>query len=137
MTGMCKRVRLMFRRFAATERGSGTVEMVLWMPIVVLLLVLITDASFIFNRRSEMLRTVQDGNRAFSVGRLSSTEETQTFIASRLRTFAPSAQVTTTLVNGVITTRASVELDDLLTFGAIPVLSVGRMAVQSQHFLEY
>jgi Flp pilus assembly protein TadG len=127
----------MVLRFRASERGSGTVEMVLWMPIVVLLLVLITDASFIFNRRSEMLRTVQDGNRAFSVGRLTSIEETQTFVATRLRVYAPSALVTTTLVDGIITTQASVELDDLLTFGLIPEISLGRMSVQSQHFLEY
>jgi Flp pilus assembly protein TadG len=127
----------LFNRFRNGERGSATVEMVLWMPIVVLILVLITDASFIFNRRSEMLRTVQDGNRAFSVGRLTSVQETQTFVRNRILAYAPSALVTTTLQNGVITTTASVEIDDLLTFGLIPELSPGRMAVQSQHFLEY
>ena len=57
------------RRFIRHDNGGVTIEAVLWMPVFVALLCLVADASLIFGRQAEVLRVVQDANRAMSVGK--------------------------------------------------------------------
>ena len=67
------KIRGALRRLLRAEEGSATVEVVLWIPFFLFLIALIADASLLFNRQAQMLRDVQNANRAYSVGRLTTT----------------------------------------------------------------
>ena len=127
-----------YRLFAKDESGSSTIEAVLWLPMFMLLLSMVADASFIFHGQAQALRIVQDGNRAFSVGRLEDAAATQAFIRSNLISLSRGARVTTTLSkDGIITTTALISVDDLLAIGSVGALTSFDITVKSQHFLEY
>ena len=126
-----------YRLFAKDESGSSTIEAVLWLPMFMLLLSMVADASFIFHGQAQALRIVQDGNRAFSVGRLEDAAATQAYIRSNLISLSRGARVTTTLSGGIITTTALISVDDLLAIGSVGALTGFDITVKSQHFLEY
>ena len=126
-----------YRLFAKDESGSSTIEAVIWLPLFMLLLSMVADASFIFHGQAQALRIVQDGNRAFSVGRLEDTAATQAYIRSNLISLSRGARVTTTLSGGIITTTALISVDDLLAIGSVGALTGFDITVKSQHFLEY
>ena len=131
-----RRVAAGLERYVRDERASSTVEAVLWIPILFWLLILITDVSFIFYGRAEAMRIVQDGNRAYSVGRLTDEQETEDFILQALSHLAPHATAETLLDKGIISTDVEIPATDLTAIGAIPGLSGFNIAVRSQHFLE-
>ncbi|GGL68316.1 TadE/TadG family type IV pilus assembly protein [Wenxinia marina] len=124
------------KKFFSDDDGSSTVEAVLWVPMLAMLLILITDVSFIFYGRAETMRIVQDANRAFSVGRLADEAETMAFIRSALSGLSPNAEVETTLELGVIRSRVLLPIDDLMAVGTIPGLTGFDVSVMSQHLLE-
>ena len=126
-----------YRLFAKDESGSSTIEAVIWLPLFMLLLSMVADASFVFHGQAQALRIVQDGNRAFSVGRLEDTAATQAYIRSNLISLSRGARVTTTLSGGIITTTALISVDDLLAIGSVGALTGFDITVKSQHFLEY
>ena len=66
---MSPRLMALLKRFRRDERGSATIEAVPWLPLFVIFFVMIADVSLVFFRQTEVLRVVQDGNRALSVGR--------------------------------------------------------------------
>lgn len=55
-------------RFMRDERGSATIEFVLWVPVFVILLVATTDASILYLHHTEMWNVSRDVARRVSVG---------------------------------------------------------------------
>lgn len=123
-------------RFWNDERGSATIEALLWIPIFVYLLVLITDVSLIYYGKAQALRTIQDGNRALSVRFLPDATAAQDFIETRLQGYAPSVEVTTSISNGIVTTSATMLASELMAVGSIPTFRDTEISVTAQHFLE-
>lgn len=119
------------------EDGSATIEAMLWIPFYFALMLFVMNAGLIFYGQSQMMRIVQDGNRAFSVGRLENVEETEAFILERLNVISPLATVTTVLDQGIIYTTATVPVEDLASLGAIDTFDGYPITVSSQHFLEF
>ena len=121
------------------EDGTATVETVLWLPALFMIFVLIINASFVFYKQSIMMRVVQDANRALSVGRLLTTDATQTYVKDRISGFASNGTVVTTVNSstGVITTTASVPVSDLIFNGKFNLLTGFSVSASSQHFVEY
>ena len=78
------------KRFVKDDSGSTTVEAVLWMPFFMGLLALIVDASMLFNSQAQMLRFIQDANRAFSTGQLETTDQVGEILQARLAPLSPS-----------------------------------------------
>ena len=95
-------------------------ESLLWIPIFVYLLVLITDVSLIYYGKAQALRTIQDGNRALSVRFIADASAAQDFVETRLQGYAPSVEVTTTINNGIVTTSAIMPASELMAVGSIP-----------------
>jgi Flp pilus assembly protein TadG len=126
-----------FKRFRRDERGSATIEAVLWLPLFVIFFVMIADVSLVFFRQTEVLRVVQDGNRALSVGRLAGAAEVEQFVKDRIAPMTTRAQVTTTVDSGVIDTRALVPVEDLVAVGMFNFLNGYDIAVQSSHYVEW
>lgn len=126
-----------FRQWGRDESGSATVEAVLWFPAFMVFLFLVIDVSYVFYGESRVMRAIQDGNRAFSVGRLTSTTATESFVNSAISDLTTQATIHTSLTSGIITTTAAVPIGDLTMTGWFTVFSGFNINLRSEHFLEY
>ncbi|WP_347310656.1 TadE/TadG family type IV pilus assembly protein [Defluviimonas sp. SAOS-178_SWC] len=123
-------------RFGRAEDGAATVEAVLWLPMYVMLIALLADVSMMFHGQSRLLRIAQDANRNMSIGRLTSTTETENFVLARANELSPHSLAATSLTAGMITTTVSVPLVDLDLFGVAGIFSGARMTVRAEHLME-
>ena len=136
---MTMRVPLRLRsvyQFIQDTRGAVSIEMVIWLPVFVLLLGLVSDATLIFSKQAQVLRIVQDANRATSIGRLVSTAETEAFIASRISQISPHATIMTTIQGGIISSTVTMPASDLTATSLIAAFSSIDVSVSSQHMSE-
>jgi Flp pilus assembly protein TadG len=130
------------RRRLAAEDGSTTVEAVLWIPFFFLLLALIADASFLFHRQAQMLRAVQDANRAFSTGQIETTAQVQDILVAQYSGLSEEVEAvsvldTETVPGGIIRTSLSIPARDINSIGLIAGLSDLTLTVTTQHYREF
>jgi Flp pilus assembly protein TadG len=126
-----------WKSFREETDGSATIESVLWLPFFVFFLVLIADTSFIFHNQAQITRVVQDANRALSVGRLSSTDEAETYIGTALANVSNQVEASSVIENGIISTSVKVPVDDLVAVGFFDFLAGYDVEVTAEHFVEY
>lgn len=130
------------KAFLRQEGGSATIEFVLWLPIVMAILLLVVDSSMLFLSRSHAMRVLQDTNRLYSVGQFTGTAaeritKAQNYALSRLRGLSPSAAVTTTVNNGVVRTRATMETREIAAVGFLGMMIDTEMVVAAEHRVEF
>jgi len=118
------------------EDGNATIETVLWMPFFVALFTLIVDGTIIFNNHSNVLRIVHDANRAFSVGRVESGTDCENLIAANAKHISDNLEVQTVVVDGVITTRVRIPVEDMDMTGLFTSIADATLTINAQHFLE-
>ncbi|MDO8279476.1 MAG: pilus assembly protein [Burkholderiaceae bacterium] len=135
MKANCK-ARLLIARGLSDESGTATVEFVLWLPVMVLLFGLIVDTSVIFGDRSQILRVVQDVNRAVSIGHVRTSTDAEDLIRADIHNIAPNAAVETSLSNGVITSTVSIPVSDLAVTNLIDIFTNFSVTVSAQHLSE-
>lgn len=121
---------------ARNEDGSATIEVVLWLPVLVGLFTLIVDASVMFHNHSSVTRMVQDANRAFSVGRYETVDEVEAELLSRLHNLSERATAQTSLNNGLIDTVVLVPAGDLDVIGIFEGLTNFSFTIRAQHLQE-
>jgi Flp pilus assembly protein TadG len=61
-------VKRRFTRFLRGERGTGTIEFLIWCPFILAFFFLMLEASTIFLHTNAIRRIVQDGNRQYVRG---------------------------------------------------------------------
>jgi len=120
----------------SNESGAATVEFVLWLPVMMLLFGLVIDTSLIFGRQSQILRVVQDANRAVSIGRLRTEVEAEAMIVANIGNIAPNASAETTLSAGIITSLVTIPVSDLTATRMIDAFSNFNVTVTAQHLAE-
>lgn len=125
------------RRYARDEDGSHTIEAVIWLPIFVIILALIINISVIYNRQAQIIRIVQDANRSYSVGRLTSTNEVRNAVLLAISGVAPNAVATSTETSGVITTRVDIPTTDLMPVDMFKILRSKTVTVTAQQYAEF
>lgn len=125
------------RRLWRDEDGGQTIEAVIWLPVFVSMLVLTIDVSTIYNRQSEMLRIVQDANRAYSTGRLPDAAATETYIKEAIGSFATNSTVQTSYANGVISTRLTVPATDLMPIDSFVAFRDKNVVIATQQLAEF
>ncbi|WP_374642525.1 TadE/TadG family type IV pilus assembly protein [Tabrizicola sp.] len=132
------------RAYLRDEEASATIEFVLWLPIVLLILLLIVDASMLFMSRSQAIRILQDTNRLYSTGQF--TGETldeklakaEAYALSRLQPMSPSATADTSeSLNRVVRTVATLETGEISQIGFLGVVIDRRMTVVAEHRVEF
>ncbi len=123
--------------FWKNDNGSATIEAVLWIPIFVLFMTMVADASFLFFGQNQAYRVVQDANRSLSVGRLATEDDVETFITSALGSLAPNAVATTVINNGSVTSVVQIPATDLIAIGAFSALVNADLTIASRHLVEY
>lgn len=125
-----------WRRFLRNDRGSFTIEAVIWLPVFILVLCMIADTAIIFAKQSQVMRVVQDANRFYAVGRFADGTVTANYILDIVRPISPNATATSSLANGVITTTVTMPARDLIATGALPVLQSVNVRVVLQQMKE-
>ncbi|MCV2869257.1 pilus assembly protein [Defluviimonas sp. WL0002] len=111
------------KNFLRRDRGAATIEVILWLPFFLGLFSLMVDLSMIFNNQSRIMRIIQDGNRNYSIRRLTTNAETETYVEGRIASISANANAVTTNAAGLITTTVTVPLADLDLLGIAHVFS--------------
>jgi Flp pilus assembly protein TadG len=126
------------RRFCRDDSGTATIEAVIWLPVFAFVLALIMNVSMVFFFESQMTRIVQDGNRAFSLGRLSNSDAVEEYIKGQLTHLDANISVATSLVDGFVRTDLEAPAGELMP------LNIGRSAfnavkirVSAQQIVEF
>ena len=124
------------RKFLRREDGGASVEFVLILPVFLLIVALIVDASMLFFRQSQAYRVVQDANRSMSIGRFTTPEETSTFVIAALTPISAGATASSSVSNGIVTTTASLPIADIQLTGLLSAFQGGTVGVTATHVLE-
>lgn len=139
-----------FTRFKSDERGTATIESLLWFPLFFFLFILIIDASFLFYGKAQVLRIVQNENRSLAVwvGTEAQWPAEEEAAELRLRSrienlmMRPSASELAAInvsieKNGqIIETVVSLPGQPLMAVGTLPEFSSTRIGVRAQHYRE-
>ncbi|MEH6648285.1 TadE/TadG family type IV pilus assembly protein [Sulfitobacter sp.] len=124
--------------FFTNEEGSATIETVIWLPIFTILLTMIINLSMVFFSESQILRVVQDGNRAFSLGRLDDAAAVEAYIGEKLAYLGADVLIQSTIAGGeistVLTTPATNLMPFNMMFSAFDGINIG---VRAQHLIEF
>jgi Flp pilus assembly protein TadG len=123
-------------RRLSDDSGSATVEVVIWLPVIMLLFCLIVDTSVVFGDRSQILRVVQDVNRAVSIGHVRTLDDAEALIRADINNIAPNASVETTLSNGIISSTVTIPVSDLSVTNTIDIFKDFDVTVSAQHLSE-
>ena len=116
--------------------GAATIEAVIWLPAFFAVFALITDASTIFGRQSQVLRVIQDANRNLSTGYFTTANQARADVLSRIGWISPHAVVATKVVGNVITTRVDLPLADITATGLVAAFASGTISVSADHVME-
>lgn len=126
----------LIKRFARDTSGNATVEFVIWLPMVLIAFGLTVDVSMIFHSQSQVLRIVQDANRNASIGRLRTAAEAEDYVEARLHKASASANATSTITAGVISTTVTYPARDFQILGFFRQFDDLEITVNSEHLLE-
>lgn len=118
------------------EEGGATVETVLWMPFFMALFAMVVDVSLVMGGQAEVLRIVQDTNRAVSLGRYQSLEDARQNILTEMSQLSSHSTVTLEVVNGIITSVVVIPARDLTATGLFDGLADVDIVVRAEHLSE-
>ncbi|SDG23685.1 TadE/TadG family type IV pilus assembly protein [Sulfitobacter delicatus] len=126
------------RSFCEEDSGSATIESVIWLPIFAFALALIMNVSMVYFFESQMTRIVQDGNRAFSLGRLADGDAVQEYILGQLTHLDADISVATTISGGFVRTDLIAPAGDLMPLSmARSAFNNVKIRVSAQHIVEF
>lgn len=122
--------------FLHRSDGVATIEAVLWMPVFVALFAIVADTALLFGSQTNALRVLQDANRAMSVGRFRTVEETEAYILNQVSGMSPNATASTVVVNHVITSRVTIPASDVVATGIVTAFADLEVNVFAEHMAE-
>ena len=131
-------MKLKLARFAKKEDGSASIEALLWFVVAVTIGGVMTDASAVFHAQSNVMRIMQDANRAYSMGYITNTADHEAYIEGRIDDVSPTVTATTSLnADGdVLTTRVELPASDLMVMGLFASLANITLGFGSKHVIE-
>ena len=125
------------RKFLRSTEGSASFEVVIWTPVFMFIFFLIADTAIIFSDQAQVLRIVQDANRAMSIGQTDETA-TENRIKAAIASISPNAAVDTTVdtSTGIIRTDVVMPISDLEATGMVGAFDNLSVTVTAQHLSE-
>lgn len=114
-----------FSVFLDDERGSETIQFVLFVPLFVFLLVIVADASFLFLSYSEISNVARDTARRMAAGQFTSDQEAVDYAVAHLTMFEAPYDVSASYdPNSHMAVLIEVGIADAMVFGKFlgPVL---------------
>lgn len=126
------------KRFGPCERGSVTIEALMWFIMMVGIIGITIDVAAVFHTQSDVLRTLQDGNRRMSANSLKTTDAVEDYIEAELAYLSSNVVATSTedTVNNIISTTVSVPARDLQWLGFFSSFNNVTIRVSGQHYIE-
>lgn len=118
------------------QDGGASIEFVLVLPVFLLIVALIVDASMLLFHQSQAYRVIQDANRNMSIGRFGSPEETSAFVMTTLGGIAPGTTAESIVTDGVVVTTASLPMAGIQLTGLLSAFDDGTIGVTATHVLE-
>lgn len=125
--------------FSRDERGTATISFVLWLPFIAAILMLVTDLTIIMFQHANADRVLQDANRLWAVGAITSSTQAEQYISSNL--VRPDGSMMGTADSGIAMLTAissvRVQLSDMDVFGAFRAI-VGdlQITIRNQQAIE-
>ena len=124
--------------YLQSEDGSYTIESVIWFPMYMFITALIINVSMVFFTESQLLRVVQDGNRSFSVGRVTTRSAVEQYITERLAYLEANPDVSSQLVYGIIYTDLRIPVTALMPFTVLDTFfETTTILVSAQQIVEF
>lgn len=124
------------KNFLRRSDGTATVETVLWFPLFIAVFGLMLDVAMIFHGQAKVLRVVQEGNREYSIGRLTNEAAAKAYIEAELAALGIQATATTTEVAGVAHTLVTVPANQLQVIGYFTAFSSLQLTITAEHMIE-
>lgn len=124
------------KSFARSQRGTATIEAVLWMPVFVVFFGLLTDTSTIFGREAQILRIVQNANRSLAVGHFQTTSEAKVYIQEQVKIFSAHSTVAVVINNGIISSSVSLPATDLTLTGLFQAFAGMTLSIAASEMSE-
>jgi Flp pilus assembly protein TadG len=126
------------KRFLRSEDGSYTIESVIWLPIYVFILAIMMNVSMVFFTESQLQRVVQDSNRSFSVGRITTLSAVEQYVINRISYLGANPVVNSQLVDGIIYTDLSIAAVDLMPFSMLhKFFASTTVVISAQQIVEF
>ena len=124
------------KRFFRRTDGTATVETVLWFPLFIAVFGLMLDVAMIFHGQAKVLRITQEGNREYSIGRLTTPAAAEAYIEGALAQLNIQATARTTEVAGVAHTIVTVPANQLQVLGYFTAFSSLQLNITAEHMIE-
>ena len=116
---MTRLPRLSFlNRFLAREEGNISIEMILWVPVLVGLLMMTADATFLLYRQTLLFDAARDASRQVALG-LRTPEDARDGAIARFSGDGGHYTADVALQDGYVTSEISVPFSDVLAFNGI------------------
>jgi len=125
------------KRFRGREDGGVLIENILWIPVILMIMLAILDASFMFMNYARAQRFVQQGMRSYMTGEFKSCAELESWLNSNLTIFIASANATCAHQGSGAAILASLETRDMDLTGAAGLIGNARISFTSDGTYEY
>jgi len=93
------------KRWGGDESGGTTIEFLLWLPIMVTMLTMTTDATLLMHQQQNIYNVARDASRQVALGQKTD-EEAAAIVVERLE--AEEADVSIVIEDGFVTTNVSI-----------------------------
>ena len=123
--------------FRRSEDGASTLETVLWIPVFFAFFALLFDIAMVFNGQARTLRVIQEANRDYSVGQITS----EAALEERIKTNLADMNITPTEIDpnqtaGVISTRVEIPVAEFGSLGWFSAFKELRVEVTAEQTVE-
>jgi len=123
-------------KFLRDERGSQTIQFVVWFPLWFVLIILITDASLLYYAHTEMSTVARDTARRLTSGSLTGIPEAQNYAVGKLGNLSYQVNVEYD-TDTTMAVQISVPVVEVVPFGLmikafIPTRLTTRVAMRSE-----
>ena len=98
-------------RFAREEHGNASLEVLLWMPALVLAFQLVTDSTVALLSKQSFYNVARDASRMVALGERT-TQEAEEYIAVALADVA-GIDASVVIENNIVTTRVATDIDNV------------------------
>ena len=105
------------RNFFRDERGVETVQFVVWVPFICFLLVIVTDASYLYLGQTQMWSVARDTARQMVIGALDDEAEARSYATGRLGIYENNYKVTFREETSFIQVVITVPVAQIVPFG--------------------
>jgi Flp pilus assembly protein TadG len=110
--------RLNLSEFLRDERGSQTIEFILWIPVLMMLLVTVIDATTIYLAHAEMENIARDTARRMVTGTIGNEDDAEAYAQTRLSYYDYAHNVDAIWDNtNSMVVNISTEVGDVAPFG--------------------